>query len=120
MVTIWRFIASTGKSTPAIAAISLANGPAAFTTDSQEIKLLSVATAEIFPASNCDRDMIGALRGVMGWEVVELWHKEAALPEGIDVIALPGGFSYGDYLRSGAIARFSPVMISDMVTFFAN
>ncbi|MBI1784557.1 phosphoribosylformylglycinamidine synthase subunit PurQ [Candidatus Sumerlaeota bacterium] len=66
----------------------------------------------IFPGSNCDQDMIDALERVMGWEVRRLWHKETELPEGLDLIALPGGFSYGDYLRCGAIARFSPIMRS--------
>lgn len=64
----------------------------------------------IFPGSNCDQDMIDALERVMGWRVDRLWHKQTALPEGLDAIALPGGFSYGDYLRTGAIAKFSPIM----------
>lgn len=63
----------------------------------------------IFPGSNCDQDMIYVLRKIMGQEVVELWHKETKL-QNCDMIILPGGFSYGDYLRSGAIARFSPIM----------
>ncbi|MCC7302556.1 MAG: phosphoribosylformylglycinamidine synthase subunit PurQ [Bacteroidia bacterium] len=63
----------------------------------------------IFPGSNCDQDMIYVLRDIMGQEVKELWHKEHSLKQ-CDFIVLPGGFSYGDYLRSGAIARFSPVM----------
>lgn len=63
----------------------------------------------IFPGSNCDQDMIYVLRNIMGQEVVELWHKDKDL-KGCDMIVLPGGFSYGDYLRSGAIARFSPIM----------
>lgn len=63
----------------------------------------------IFPGSNCDEDMIEVLSGVMGQEVERLWHKDADL-KGCDFIVLPGGFSYGDYLRSGAIARFSPIM----------
>src|ERR1039457_997168 len=63
----------------------------------------------IFPGSNCDQDMIHVLRKIMGQEVVELWHKERSLQK-CDMIILPGGFSYGDYLRSGAIARFSPIM----------
>ncbi len=63
----------------------------------------------IFPGSNCDQDMIYILRNIMGQEVVELWHKDTNL-QGCDFIVLPGGFSYGDYLRSGAIARFSPIM----------
>ncbi len=63
----------------------------------------------IFPGSNCDQDLIHVLRDVMKQEVVELWHKSHSL-QGCDFILLPGGFSYGDYLRSGAIARFSPIM----------
>ncbi|MGZ5243571.1 MAG: phosphoribosylformylglycinamidine synthase subunit PurQ [Bacteroidia bacterium] len=63
----------------------------------------------IFPGSNCDQDAIHVLRNIYGMEVVELWHKDADL-KGCDFIVIPGGFSYGDYLRSGAIARFSPVM----------
>jgi len=66
----------------------------------------------VFPGSNCDRDMIGALRDDLGQEVVELWHKDNDLSafSTDDCIVLPGGFSYGDYLRCGAIARFSPMM----------
>lgn len=71
----------------------------------------------IFPGSNCDQDMIYVLREIMGQEVVELWHKDTDL-QGCDFIVLPGGFSYGDYLRSGAIARFSPIM--EKVIAFAN
>lgn len=63
----------------------------------------------VFPGSNCDEDMVYALRDIMGQEVVKLWHKDTHL-QGCDFIFLPGGFSYGDYLRSGAIARFSPIM----------
>jgi phosphoribosylformylglycinamidine synthase len=63
----------------------------------------------VFPGSNCDRDMEYTLGTVMGQEVEMLWHKEHSL-RGCDFIVLPGGFSYGDYLRSGAIARFSPIM----------
>lgn len=62
-----------------------------------------------FPGSNCDQDMIYVLDKIMGAEVVSLWHKDHDL-QGCDFIVLPGGFSYGDYLRSGAIARFSPIM----------
>lgn len=71
----------------------------------------------VFPGSNCDQDMIYVLKDIMGQEVVSLWHKEADL-KGCDFIILPGGFSYGDYLRSGAIARFSPIM--EKVIDFAN
>lgn len=71
----------------------------------------------VFPGSNCDQDMIYVLRNVMGQEVVELWHKEHDL-QGVDFVVLPGGFSFGDYLRSGAIARFSPIMTE--VIDFAN
>ena len=63
----------------------------------------------IFPGSNCDEDVIYVLEQIMGQKVVRLWHKDHDL-KGADFIILPGGFSFGDYLRSGAIARFSPVM----------
>jgi len=63
----------------------------------------------IFPGSNCDHDMIYVLREIMEQEVKELWHKDTDL-QGVEVVVLPGGFSYGDYLRSGAIARYSPIM----------
>ena len=62
-----------------------------------------------FPGSNCNQDMIDVLGDIMGQNVVELWHKDHDL-QGCDFVVLPGGFSYGDYLRSGAIARFSPIM----------
>lgn len=65
-----------------------------------------------FPGSNCDRDMWVALRDVSGKEPLKVWHGDAELPEGLDFIALPGGFSYGDYLRSGAMAANSPIMRS--------
>jgi phosphoribosylformylglycinamidine synthase len=67
----------------------------------------------VFPGSNCDDDMVHVLGDVMGQQVVKIWHKETALPADFtteDCIVLPGGFSYGDYVRSGAIAQFSPVM----------
>jgi phosphoribosylformylglycinamidine synthase subunit PurQ / glutaminase len=63
-----------------------------------------------FPGSNCDRDMAVAIRAIMGAETSFVWHRETALPAGLDFIAIPGGFSYGDYLRSGAMAARSPVM----------
>jgi phosphoribosylformylglycinamidine synthase I len=63
----------------------------------------------VFPGSNCDEDMIYVLETIMGQQVERLWHKDRDLKE-CDFIVLPGGFSYGDYLRSGAIARFSPIM----------
>lgn len=68
----------------------------------------------VFPGSNCDRDMIDALRVDLGQEVLELWHKDRDISafSTEDCIVLPGGFSYGDYLRCGAIARFSPMMQS--------
>lgn len=62
-----------------------------------------------FPGSNCDEDMIYVLETIMGQEVERLWHKDTDL-KGADFIVLPGGFSYGDYLRSGALARLSPIM----------
>ena len=64
-----------------------------------------------FPGSNCDQDMIYVLESIMGQKVERLWHKDSDL-KGCDFIVVPGGFSYGDYLRSGAIARFSPIMES--------
>ena len=63
-----------------------------------------------FPGSNCDRDMAVAIEQICGGEVLRVWHGDAALPDRLDFIALPGGFSYGDYLRSGAMAARSPVM----------
>ncbi len=63
-----------------------------------------------FPGSNCDRDLAVAIEKVCGGTVHRVWHGDAALPDGLDFIALPGGFSYGDYLRSGAMAARSPVM----------
>ncbi|MGE4304662.1 MAG: phosphoribosylformylglycinamidine synthase subunit PurQ [Novosphingobium sp.] len=63
-----------------------------------------------FPGSNCDRDMADALEKVSGTAPHRVWHGDHDLPEGLDFIALPGGFSYGDYLRCGAIASRSPVM----------
>lgn len=68
----------------------------------------------VFPGSNCDRDMMDALRNDLGQEVIPLWHKDQDLSKFSteDCIVLPGGFSFGDYLRCGAIARFSPMMQS--------
>jgi phosphoribosylformylglycinamidine synthase len=63
-----------------------------------------------FPGSNCDRDLAVAIEQVCGGTVHRVWHGDASLPTGLDFIALPGGFSYGDYLRSGAMAARSPVM----------
>lgn len=63
-----------------------------------------------FPGSNCDRDMAVALERISGTAPVRIWHGDAELPDGLDFIALPGGFSYGDYLRSGAMAANSPIM----------
>jgi phosphoribosylformylglycinamidine synthase subunit PurQ / glutaminase len=71
-----------------------------------------------FPASNCDQDAVHALRNVFGHSVRLVWHKETSLGEA-DAVIIPGGFSYGDYLRTGAIARFSPVMQA-VQTFAAN
>jgi phosphoribosylformylglycinamidine (FGAM) synthase-like amidotransferase family enzyme len=62
-----------------------------------------------FPGSNSDEDAFLAITDVLGQECVHLWHKDHDL-RGVDVVILPGGFSYGDYLRAGAIARFSPIM----------
>jgi phosphoribosylformylglycinamidine synthase subunit PurQ / glutaminase len=62
-----------------------------------------------FPASNCDQDAVHVIRGVLGHSARLVWHKEHSLA-GFDAVIIPGGFSYGDYLRTGAIARFSPIM----------
>ena len=64
-----------------------------------------------FPGSNCDHDAYHAAKHVLGQQAAFVWHKDAGLG-GDDAVVLPGGFSYGDYLRTGAIARFSPVMES--------
>jgi phosphoribosylformylglycinamidine synthase subunit PurQ / glutaminase len=64
----------------------------------------------VFPGSNCDRDLAVALEDVTGARPAMVWHRETDLPDGIELIAIPGGFSYGDYLRSGAMAARSPVM----------
>ncbi len=72
----------------------------------------------VFPGSNCDRDLAVALTRATGREAQMVWHKDAALPGGLDMIAIPGGFSFGDYLRSGAIAARAPIMRA--VVGFAN
>jgi phosphoribosylformylglycinamidine synthase subunit PurQ / glutaminase len=64
----------------------------------------------VFPGSNCDRDLAVAIEQVSGTAPQMIWHRETELPEGLDLIGVPGGFSYGDYLRSGAMAARSPVM----------
>ena len=64
----------------------------------------------VFPGSNCDRDLAVAIRDVTGTAPEMVWHRETSLPDGVDLIGVPGGFSYGDYLRSGAMAARSPVM----------
>ncbi len=66
------------------------------------------AAVLVFPGSNCDRDLAVSLKA-SGMDVTMVWHKETALPEGTDLVAVPGGFSYGDYLRCGAIAAQSPI-----------
>jgi phosphoribosylformylglycinamidine synthase len=64
----------------------------------------------VFPGSNCDRDIAVALEAVTGVAPAMVWHRDTALPDGTGLVAVPGGFSYGDYLRSGAIAARSPIM----------
>jgi phosphoribosylformylglycinamidine synthase len=64
----------------------------------------------VFPGSNCDRDLAVALREASGRDPIMVWHRETQLPAGLDLVAVPGGFSYGDYLRSGAMAARSPIM----------
>ncbi|KAA3616479.1 MAG: phosphoribosylformylglycinamidine synthase subunit PurQ [Calditrichaeota bacterium] len=75
------------------------------------------AAVIVFPGSNCDHDMYYVLKHVMGIDTQFLWHKDTAIGE-IDAVFLPGGFSFGDYLRTGSIARFSPIM--DEVIKFAD
>ena len=64
----------------------------------------------VYPGSNCDRDLAVAIRDVTGQAPTMVWHRDTQLPDGTDLIAIPGGFSYGDYLRSGAMAARSPIM----------
>ncbi|MEY4696159.1 MAG: hypothetical protein RIT14_587 [Pseudomonadota bacterium] len=66
------------------------------------------AAVVTFPGSNCDRDLACAFEQA-GWQVTRVWHKDSALPDGVDVVGVPGGFSFGDYLRCGAIAAQSPI-----------
>jgi phosphoribosylformylglycinamidine synthase I len=68
------------------------------------------AAVVVFPASNCDRDVHDALKRSNGKPPAMVWHQDASLPDGLDLIVLPGGFSYGDYLRCGAMAAQSPIM----------
>ncbi len=72
----------------------------------------------VFPGSNCDRDLAVAFERVSGRKTDMIWHKDSTLPTGLDIVAVPGGFSFGDYLRCGAIAARSPIMRS--VVEFAN
>ncbi|MBE3639071.1 phosphoribosylformylglycinamidine synthase subunit PurQ [Mangrovicoccus algicola] len=67
------------------------------------------AAVIVFPGSNCDRDMAVALREVTGAETAMVWHGDSGLPDNIDIVGIPGGFSFGDYLRCGAIAANSPI-----------
>ncbi|HEX7551975.1 MAG TPA: phosphoribosylformylglycinamidine synthase subunit PurQ [Geothrix sp.] len=64
----------------------------------------------VFPGSNCDHDALHACGTVMGWETIPVWHQETRLPENTELVIVPGGFSYGDYLRCGAIAALAPIM----------
>ena len=64
----------------------------------------------VYPGSNCDRDLAVAIREVTGRAPAMVWHRDTSLPDGVDFIGVPGGFSYGDYLRSGAMAARSPIM----------
>ncbi len=72
------------------------------------------AAVVVFPGSNCDRDCKIAIERSTGAQVTMVWHRETGLPNGLDLIVLPGGFSYGDYLRCGAMAALSPV-VSEVV-----
>lgn len=68
------------------------------------------ATVVVFPGSNADAEMIRTLRDVVGLQTSVAWHRDTVLPGGTDLVVIPGGFSYGDYLRAGAIARVSPII----------
>lgn len=68
------------------------------------------AAVVLFPGSNADAEMVATLRDVMGMRTSVVWHRETALPAGVDLVAIPGGFAYGDYLRCGAIAKTSPII----------
>lgn len=76
------------------------------------------AAVLVFPGSNCDRDLAVAFRQA-GFQTDMVWHKDASLPDGVDIVGVPGGFSYGDYLRCGAIAAQSPIMraVADFAAF---
>ena len=74
------------------------------------------AAVVVFPGSNCDRDCKVAIERSTGAKVDMIWHAETELPQGLDLIVLPGGFSYGDYLRCGAMAAQSPVMVEVKMT----
>ena len=63
-----------------------------------------------FPGSNCDEDAVHVTRNLLNADSVLVWHEEEALPSGTQLVVIPGGFSYGDALRAGALARFSPIM----------
>ena len=71
---------------------------------------MTKAAVVVFPGSNCDRDCKTAIERSTGAKVEMVWHQESELPDGLDLVVLPGGFSYGDYLRCGAMASLSPVM----------
>jgi phosphoribosylformylglycinamidine synthase subunit PurQ / glutaminase len=68
------------------------------------------AAVLVFPGSNCDRDLATAIRDVTGTAPTMVWHADTELPDGVDLVAVPGGFSYGDYLRCGAISARAPIM----------
>ncbi len=68
------------------------------------------AAVVVFPGTNCDHDLDYLCKQVLGFEVVRVWHRDSTLPSGIDLVFLPGGFSFGDYLRPGAIAKISPII----------
>ncbi|MFQ5438864.1 MAG: phosphoribosylformylglycinamidine synthase subunit PurQ, partial [Paracoccaceae bacterium] len=67
------------------------------------------AAIVVFPGSNCDRDLAIAFERASGRPPAMVWHKDVSLPSGVDIVAIPGGFSFGDYLRCGAIAARSPI-----------
>ncbi len=90
--------------------------PVVFSFESISLIIMAASIGiVVFPGSNCDHDAYHASKHIMGQDARFIWHKETSLGE-VDMVIVPGGFSYGDYLRSGAIARFSPIM-QDIVRF---
>ena len=98
-----------GAKAPFFSPLSAEEGPGGWFCQTTRNLISMKFGVVVFPGSNCDEDAVHVLGQVLGNPVVKLWHKDTDLQQ-CDCLVLPGGFSYGDYLRSGAIARFSPIM----------